>query len=91
MSLAKRDGMYKVIALQFTDHSRRVFYDIEEYACGYGYFYVRHHDSTTESFPRAGILSVERRVRDGSFHPIRLKKPRLERGYEPFDPDESAL
>lgn len=91
MKLVQKDGVYKVICLQFVDASRIMLYDVEEYACGYGFFYIRHTDGKTESFPRNALVTVERRVRDGSFRPIHLKKPHLEKGYDVANGDSAAL
>lgn len=91
MQSLKKENPFKVLCLYFTDDSRVMLYDVEEYACGYGFFYIRHQDGQTESYPRASLQTVERRVRDGSFHPIHLKKPRMDRPYDTDNGIDSAL
>lgn len=92
MNLLRKENPFKVLCLRFVDESRVLLQDVEEYACGYAYFYVRHQDGQTESFPRTALAVVERRVRDGSFHPIHLKKAKLtEKGYEFNNGDAEAL
>lgn len=52
--------------------------DIEEYVCGFQYFYVRHRSSgETLSFNRDNIVAVSRRLPGGEFRPIHMKKPKV--------------
>lgn len=51
--------------------------DIEEYVCGFQFFYVRHRSTgETVSFNRDNILAVYRRLPAGEFRPIHMKKPK---------------
>ena len=42
MNLLRKENPFKVLCLRFVDESRVLLQDVEEYACGYAYFYVRH-------------------------------------------------
>jgi hypothetical protein len=50
---------------------------IEEYVCGFAFFYVRHIDGRTASFSRSDILAAYRRLPTGEFRQIHLKKPKI--------------
>ncbi len=52
--------------------------NIEEYVCGFSYFYVRHQGSGhTESFSRDNIVSASRRLPTGEFRVIHMKKAKV--------------
>ncbi len=51
--------------------------NIEEYVCGFAFFYVRHTDGHTESFNRENIIAAYRRLPAGDFRQIHMKKPKV--------------
>lgn len=64
----------KTIKLEMLDGEQSVINDIEEYVCGFSYFYCRLLDGSTVSFNRSDILSVSRKLPGGKFWMIHLKK-----------------
>lgn len=59
-----------------TEGSEMVIENIEEYVCGFSYFYVRYVDGTCASFDRRNIRRAMRKLPTGDFRPIHLKKPK---------------
>jgi len=59
-----------------TDSTEMVVEDIEEYVCGFSYFYVRHVDGSTTSFNRRNIKRAMRKLPTGEYKQIHLKKPK---------------
>lgn len=51
--------------------------DIEEYVCGFSYFYVRFISGDTQSFDRRSINKAMRRLPTGDFRQIHMKKPKV--------------
>lgn len=51
--------------------------DIEEYVCGFSYFYVRFLNNETTSFDRRNIMKAMRRLPTGDFRQIHMKKPKV--------------
>lgn len=59
-----------------TDASELIIENIEEYVCGFSYFYVREMNGSTLSFDRRSIKKAERKLPTGEFRQIHLKKPK---------------
>lgn len=59
-----------------TEASEMVIEDIEEYVCGFSYFYIRDIDGRTYSFDRRSIKRAMRKLPTGEFRQIHLKKPK---------------
>ena len=51
--------------------------DIEEYVCGFAFFYVRLNDGSTTSFDRDNILAAYRRLPAGEYRQIHMKKAKI--------------
>lgn len=51
--------------------------DIEEYVCGFSYFYVRFTNGDTQSFDRNTIHRAMRRLPTGDYRQIHMKKPKV--------------
>ena len=68
--------MRKILRLSTKDEGEIILDHVEEYACGYLYFYVKHGDYAVDCFSRSDLYKVERKMKDGSFRLIHLKKPR---------------
>jgi hypothetical protein len=73
--------MGKIVKLD-TLSGEVVISNIEEYVCGFAYFYVRHTDGSTYSFDREDILGAYRKLPTGDFRAIHLKKVKV---HEAFD------
>lgn len=71
----------KIVKLD-TPSGEVIISNIEEYVCGFAYFYVRHTDGRTSSFDREDILSASRKLPTGDFRAIHLKKAKI---HEAFD------
>lgn len=51
--------------------------DVEEFVSGFNYFFIRHSNEETISFSRKDIVKIERRLKNGKYKIIKLKKPKL--------------
>ena len=60
----------------YTDAGEMEISDIEEYVCGFSYFYVRYLSSETQSFSRKSIHKAMRKLPTGEFRQIHMKKPK---------------
>jgi hypothetical protein len=66
----------KVIKL-VTETGEMIIENIEEYVCGFSYFYVRFSSGDSTSFDRRLIRRALRKLPTGEFRPIHLKKPKV--------------
>lgn len=60
-----------------TDSGEISIDDIEEYVCGFSFFYVRFVNGTTQSFDRKSIHKAMRKLPTGDFRQIHMKKPKV--------------
>jgi hypothetical protein len=68
-----------------TETNEMVIQDIEEYVCGFSYFYVRYTDGKTTSFDRRNIIKALRKLPTGDFRQIHLKKPKAQMDSEQIE------
>lgn len=69
-----------------TNAGEMMIQDIEEYVCGFSFFYVRYRNGDTTSFDRRSIQKAMRRLPTGDFRQIHMKKPKVRvPGEEDFD------
>jgi hypothetical protein len=60
-----------------TQAGEMVINDIEEYVCGFSFFYVRYKNGDTASFDRKSIARAMRKLPTGDFRQIHMKKPKV--------------
>lgn len=66
----------KTLHIFFKDGTDRIISPIEEYVCGFEYFFIRLFDGEVCSLARADIDTIYRKLMTGEFRPVRLKRPR---------------
>ena len=70
------NGSGKAVKL-ITTSGEMMIQDIEEYVCGFSYFYVRFLNGETTSFDRDNIVKAMRKLPTGDFRQIHMKKPKV--------------
>lgn len=60
-----------------TDSGEMSIDNIEEYVCGFSFFYVRFTSGDTSSFDRRSIQKAMRKLPTGDFRQIHMKKPKI--------------
>ena len=66
----------KTVKLE-TQAGEMIINDIDEYVCGFAFFYVRLNDGSTTSFDRDNILAAYRKLPAGEYRQIHMKKPKV--------------
>jgi hypothetical protein len=61
----------------YTDAGEMSIDNIEEYVCGFSFFYCRFVNGDTTSFDRRSIQKAMRKLPTGDFRQIHMKKPKV--------------
>lgn len=66
--------MIKSLYIELKDNKKITLNNIDEFACGFKYFFVRHVDGKIVTYERSAIKEVSRIYSDGVPRKVYLKK-----------------